>query len=272
MIRSMKYPIKIDIVSDLHIDQWSLKYNIKYPCGEVVESPFIFRETNADYLIIAGDISDSLEDSLKYLDAISKFYKKIFFVDGNHEHTYYYPDIYPRSYIKDSIKNDKIVFLPKTPYRIDDTIIIGISGWWDYDNNNSKLINENLNYFDKWIPTLTRQDNITFINNSIKAAKEECDHLEKYLKKYNNDYTIRNIIIVTHTIPLKRFCNKERLATEFNSGFERLLKYDKISHWIFGHTHEQWNEKHEGINFVSNPRGRPEDYRKRDYSIKQMII
>ena len=26
--------IKIDICSDLHIDQWSSKYKIKYPCGE----------------------------------------------------------------------------------------------------------------------------------------------------------------------------------------------------------------------------------------------
>ena len=31
-----------DIVSDLHIDQWSHKYNIKHPCGKVVESPYYF--------------------------------------------------------------------------------------------------------------------------------------------------------------------------------------------------------------------------------------
>ena len=275
MIKSLKYPIKIDIVSDLHIDQWSLKYNIQYPCGEVVEHPFIFRETNAEYLIVAGDISDTLVDSIKYLDVISKFYRKVFFVDGNHEHAYYHPLIYPINYIKnyiDNNNNDKIVFLPKTPYRIDDTIIIGVNGWWDYDNEDPVLINKNLNYFDGWIPHLTSQDNMAFINNSIETAKNEADYLEECLEKYTKDYSIRNVVIVTHTIPLKRFCNEERIETEFNSGFERLLKYDKISHWIFGHTHEEWNEKYKGINFICNPMGRPEDHGMKDYSIKQIVI
>ena len=269
---SLKYPIKIDIVSDLHIDQWSKKYNIKFPCGEVIERPFIFRETDAEYLIVAGDISDILENSLQYLDTITKLYKKIFFVDGNHEHINYYPYTYSRSHIKKCITNSKIVFLPITPYRIDDTVIIGVNGWWDYNNENSILINKNLNYFDRWIPHLTRQDNITFINESIETAKNEADYLEKCLEKYSKDYSIRNVIIVTHTIPLRRFCNEERYETEFNSGFERLLKYKKISHWIFGHTHEEWNEKYRGINFICNPRGRPEDQNSTEYSIKQIVI
>ena len=268
----LKYPIKIDIVSDLHIDQWSSEYEIKYPCGEVAEHPFIFRETDADYLIVAGDISDTLEQSVKYLNAISKYYNKIFFVDGNHEHTYSHPNIYSLNYINSFIDNEKIVFLPKKPYRIDDTVIIGVCGWWDYNNRKSELIKENIDYFDTWIPHLTEHDNITFINNSCQFAEQECDYLEECLIKYTKDYSVRNIIVVTHTIPLKRFCNEERMATEFNSGFERLLKYEKISHWIFGHTHNQWNEKYKGIQFICNSRGRPEDHGIKDYSIKQLVI
>ena len=64
--------IKIDICSDLHIEQWSSKYKVKYPCGEIKEYPFEFKKNNSKYLIVAGDISDRLNTSLNYLDQISK--------------------------------------------------------------------------------------------------------------------------------------------------------------------------------------------------------
>ena len=35
----------LDIVSDLHIDQWDSSLNIKNPCGEVYDSVFKFNKT-----------------------------------------------------------------------------------------------------------------------------------------------------------------------------------------------------------------------------------
>ena len=52
--------------------------------------PFEFKKTNSEYLIVAGDISDTLNTSLNYLDQISDHYEKILFVDGNHEHVNIY--------------------------------------------------------------------------------------------------------------------------------------------------------------------------------------
>ena len=85
--------IKMNVCSDLHIDQWSNKYTNKYPCGEIKEYPFRFKKTNSEYLIVAGDISDRLNTSLNYLDQISDHYEKILFVEGNHEHVYIYPKL-----------------------------------------------------------------------------------------------------------------------------------------------------------------------------------
>ena len=103
-------------------------------------------------------------------------------------------------------------------------------------------------------------------------SKQEYTILEKYIIKYSKDFFIKNIIIVTHTIPLKRFCCNKRIATELNSSFEKLLEYKKISHWIFGHTHENFNETYKGVHFVCNSRGRPADKNRINYSIKQMVI
>ena len=99
--------ISVDIISDLHIDQWSNKYINKYPCGTIKEHPLIFNKSNSDYLIVAGDISDTLNTSLNYLDKISEHYEKILFVDGNHEHVNIYPKLYSTKYINSLIKFNK---------------------------------------------------------------------------------------------------------------------------------------------------------------------
>ena len=152
----------MDIISDLH-------------------SPLSFKP-KSDILIIAGDISDDLDLSIKYLDNISKLYKKVLFVDGNHEHVNKYPELYSTNNIYSKIKNlknDKIVYLPKESYRFKDTMIIGCNGWWDY----SEVIDKN--YFKKWMPHI---DNDIFVKNVKKRAKEEYEYI-----RYNSQYEINKL-------------------------------------------------------------------------------
>lgn len=268
--------MKIDICSDLHIDQWSNKYITKYPCGEIKNFPFQFKKTDSPYLIIAGDIGDELLYSIEYLNEISKYYEYILFVDGNHEHVDIYPNLYEKKYINNLIDNHKILYLSNTPYKIKNTIFIGVCGWWDYNNSDLETIDKCHNYFDNWIKHFTLEDSKKFINNVINKSIEEIEYLDSNIKKYMNDDSVKNIVIVTHTLPTKEFFdedkNKIELATECNSKFENLLKYDKISHWIFGHTHTQWEKKINNIEFICNPRGRPEDYNREIYKLKQIII
>ena len=49
-----------DIVSDLHIDQWSHKYNIKHPCGKVVESPYFSKFLVFKNLVPTEQVIDRL--------------------------------------------------------------------------------------------------------------------------------------------------------------------------------------------------------------------
>ena len=64
---------------------------MKHPYGDIVHKP-VELNNKSDILIIAGDISDDIDLSIKYIDNISKKYKKILFVDGNHEHVNRYPN------------------------------------------------------------------------------------------------------------------------------------------------------------------------------------
>ena len=269
--------MKIDICTDLHIDQWSNKYINKYPCGIIKEYPFEFKISDAPYLIVAGDISDNLLCSIEYLNEISKYYEKILFVDGNHEHVNVYPKLYSAKYINSLVEsNNKLVYLANSPYIIDKTVFIGACGWWDYNNSDSETIDKNHNYFDEWIPHFTLKDRENFINNVINKSIEEIEYLDNNIKKYMNDVSVKNIVIVTHTLPKAFFFDDDKdkieLSTEYNTKFENLLKYDKITHWIFGHTHTYWDKKINNIQFYCNPRGRPEDYNREIYKLKQITI
>ena len=94
-----------DIVSDLHIDQWDKEIGVKYPCGLVKQFPYTPDKPQNKILIVAGDVSDSLTNTLKYLDTISVYYEKILFVDGNHEHVNAFPNLYTHQEINEEIKN-----------------------------------------------------------------------------------------------------------------------------------------------------------------------
>ena len=62
--------LSIDIVSDLHIDQWDDTIDSKYPYGIRSYQPYNFNDSKSDILVIAGDISDNLDMSLKFIDEI----------------------------------------------------------------------------------------------------------------------------------------------------------------------------------------------------------
>ena len=239
--------MNFDLVSDLHIDQWSEKYNIKYPHGEVKEHPVVFSKTSTDYLIVAGDVSDDINLSISYLNYLSKFYKKILFVDGNHEHVFNYPKLFNHKEISNLISNDKIIYLSQKPYIINNTLFIGSCGWWDYNKENKQNIENAYEYFDNWLTHLDKDDSIKFIDNVIEKSKEEFEYLNETLKKYENDNSIENIVLVTHTVPKIEFCTSNNeykaddFSTQYNSKYDYLFNYKKLTHWIFGHTHHQWD-------------------------------
>lgn len=267
---------KFHIVSDLHIDQWSHKYTSKYPCGQIKECPFKFTKSENDYLIVAGDISDDLNISINYLNEISVNYKKIFFVDGNHEHVHKYPQLYDKTYINNLVNNEKIVYLPSNPYIINKTVFIGCCGWWDYNNENEEVIENNTKYFKDWIKNFSREDNLEFINNVIQKSKDEFQYLYKLLQNYDNNSTIDNIIIVTHTVPHIKYCENKSVTddsgSQLNTKFEKLFKFKKLSKWIFGHTHTQHEGKIYDVEIICNPRGRPEDFNRENYIIKKINL
>ena len=266
----------IDVCSDLHIDQWDTTLEQDFPCGERKYNPLIWDNSQSNILIIAGDVSDNLNLTIEYINKLEDKYEHILFIDGNHEHIKSYPTLYNKEYIYTKINNQgckNLIYLPYNDFIIDRTVFIGCCGWWDYNNfNNTDIIN-NLEYFKNWIDHFNISEERDFIYNVYKRSKLEYNELIQKLQKYETNEAIDNIIIVTHTQPNIKFVEEQNMSTELNTKFENITKkkYKKLKYWIFGHTHTQFFEKKD-INYICNPRGRPEDYNRENYMLYSFTI
>lgn len=265
----------MNIVSDLHIDQWDPKFNISNPCGEVKNSPLKWTKSD-NILIVAGDVSDDLDRTCKYLDELSNYYSTILFVDGNHEHVNIYPKLYSNKEILNKITeycNDNVKYLPENTFIKNGVAYIGCCGWWDYEDLNPEEVKRSMEYFDEWVKSIDRQGSIQFINNVYQKAKDESKILLKRIEELEKNENVKEIIVVTHCVPLNNFTDDGRLGTEHNIEFKNILekKFTKLKKWIFGHTHQHFDENINGVHFMANARGRPEDFDRVQYKILSKI-
>lgn len=192
--------VKIDICSDLHINYWKEENN-----NNIIKQ---FEKSNSEYLIIAGDIAYR-NQAMNFLIELENNqninYKKIMFLDGNHEHDYNLPNLYTFEDFNNDFENQKkIIYLPSNDFILNEkrTVIVGVNGWWDFNNNDEKSFKFGLDYLG---PTYSDNKRYNLNNSIFEKAKQEYDILFKKIMQYQNDDSIENIIIVTHTAPLSDF-------------------------------------------------------------------
>lgn len=215
--------MKLQYISDLHLER---DKNFDF----IMLNPI---KPIGDILILAGDILPfNYIDNKKYkkfFDYLSNNFDLVYWIPGNHEYWGY--DIATKfDKIKDTIREN--VFLVNN-YNIqfaNNNFIF--STLWTYVNpNNRWTIERNVHDFksieydgynfsvDKL--NLIYENNLNFIQNSI-----------------NNDM---NNIIVTHHVPTYLNYPKEYKGDMINEAFVSeqfdLISNNNITHWIYGHHH-----------------------------------
>lgn len=252
----------VDIVSDLHIEHWDtkLKYSKKSNDDYVLNSPFKCTPFS-DILVVAGDVADNIDDCIDYLNTLSKHYKHVLFVDGNHEHNESYPMLLSDDEIDTKFKenkNKKLVFLTKNPFLYKGHLFLGCNGWWDFNESQFFMKKSMKTYGDYF--NLSVDESRNLIKSIYKTGKDQIKQLESYVKKSQKDPSIKSINIVTHSVPLKKYTSYN-YPCEMNTHYSKLFKYKKIRHWIFGHTHSTFHDfdysDESNIKYICNPRGRP---------------
>lgn len=240
--------MKIQLLSDLHIEFWptAAKFHL---------AMFDSFQTDADVLVLAGDINVGRANTLSSLKEFAKRYKHVIYVMGNHEE--YGQDF--GAYM------DLEKFYDKLPENVnfldfDDFVIIdGVSffGSCLYTNFGNDPLAENMarygiNDFQRISGASTRGYAAEY-NKAIETI-EDCYNVatDNGLKK----------VIVTHFLPAME-CISERFRTPDNLVFNKYFANNlgnyiaelKDTTWLFGHTHDSIDMFIGDTRMLCNPMG-----------------
>jgi Icc-related predicted phosphoesterase len=98
----------------------------------------------------------------------------------------------------------------------------------------------------------------------MAIAKVEAKMLYSQIENFNNDTRVNNIIVVTHTAPLRKFryITPDMNAAHYGRAGNSLLQTvnlantnKKIKVWCFGHCHHEIDEQIDDIRYICHPRG-----------------
>tara|TARA_Y100000385_G_scaffold279738_1_gene329806 strand:+ start:522 stop:1325 length:804 start_codon:yes stop_codon:yes gene_type:complete len=257
----------IHVVTDLHIDNWDKTLPNPYPCGKRSYHPMIWEQSgDQSILVIAGDVSDDIDITISYLNKLTSFYDQILFVEGNHESCVIYPKILDRHIIGakvESVNSNSIHFLSGKPFILNGVAFVGKCGWWDYQGCDKV---KDQAYFDDWMPHLSSSQVELFHQNVDQQSRDDYLGLVKDIEDMQAATDVERIIVVTHTIPHRRFSGDDQHHI-LNHLLESIdsARYPKIDTWLFGHIHEQWDVEIDGIRYIANPRGRVDDFNRTIY-------
>ena len=261
------------IASDLHWDDWAPA------CGTAenyingwktlskpdTSMPGLLRKS--DVIIIAGDIANTYGKWCEMVTALSRNYKEVVIVPGNHDLTVAWGDEYIFKNTEEKLDAYKrfvkyypnVHFLDGEIVKIGNTTIGGCMGMWDTTFVKRGILKQLFN----------GETDITQWTGEEWKKWFDCKHW-KYL---NNDLDrIRNVefgklnkcleqkpdIMVTHFCPYPGeghipHWNRRCFASTFfyfNPDYAKQVKC-----WIAGHTHTPYNHNCENSNVIVNPIG-----------------
>lgn len=238
-----------DLVSDLHVKP---------------EDDFNWEgQPTALYCIVAGDISDDRQTTLRTLRHLSQFYLGTFFIDGNEEHRRHY-DSLGQSYddlVEEIQKMPGVIYLHNNVVVVDGIAFVAANGWWCYNFNPELDTADALEWFCNYIG-ISQDAAIDVMSRGYHDAA----YLKHTVAKLQRHPDIKKIVMITHTLPTTELSNHDNdLVNDLrynclgNNHLIESLKDDdanKIAMWCFGHYHMPIDREIDGVQFISNPRGR----------------
>lgn len=245
--------LAFDLISDLHLDFYKNRFDWQ-------------GQATAPYCIVAGDVARDRNRLISALEHLGQCYQTVFYIDGNDEHKFFMDDV-TASYQTlhqqlDTVPN--VCYMHNSLVILNDVAIVATNGWWnfefdpDFDTNTA---------VESWLEATTTvaPNPIEVVSLSINDSR----YLVHTIQKLQKHIDVKKILVVTHTVPDFRLTkhdpllkNNWRRCVLGNDLMRQALAHDtqkKVTTWCFGHYHSPVDEIIEGVRYVNNCRGRPED-------------
>lgn len=256
--------MKLLIMSDLHLDKNSM-YSGRNLLPELIDK---IKTKNPDIILIAGDLSNFAEDSLKIIRVIEhNTGVKVLFIPGNHD---MWVDTHESSdKVYNDFKEDASSIIDK-PYALNDEyVVIGDMGWYDYS-----LAPATIPYYTMRSRKKSLWVDAKYVRFNLKD-EEVYDKIHNSLKKQLDAHKDKKVIFMNHFVPYADFVVTKSDDAEWNlcNGFmgssrlgELLDSYSNIEYVIFGHTHERYGTvDYRGKKMICNPLGYMGEWKTPEY-------
>lgn len=287
--------MKFDFCSDLHVDAWHQTTQLKYAPGAGPQSRDAtgkfqhidwawYKNPDSNVLIIAGDISNSIDTTADVFIDASKVYEWVVVVEGNHEHY----DItrkmaHNTEYLESLLKPyQNIILLNGNSRQIGDVLFTGALGWYDWSGWESRGITIAQAYM-AWESGSndSRYPRFAELKGPSHLALVHAFQVTEEVRAAQSNDTVEKIVVVTHTSPRSELMywhptndGWNKLTPSYmNSKMSSVLEADtskKIKAWIYGHTHERKMVDIDGITYANNACGYPRE--SSPWSLPQMEV
>ena len=233
--------MKLQILSDIHLEF----------------GPFKIPKTDADVIILAGDISPGIE-AVAWVK--SQTTKPVLYVAGNHEY-YGRKNSLPRlqDKIREACKGSNIHFLENDSIELNGVTFLGCTLWTDFNLHN----NPKANMYDAQ-SMMTDYKMITVnIGGQWRKLKPEDTCLIHQTSKHWLAKEIFNrsspVVVITHHAPSKQSIEAQQresvLSAAYASNLDEFIITNQPDLWVHGHMHNSSDYKHGKTRVMCNPRG-----------------
>jgi predicted phosphodiesterase len=238
-------PIRLNILSDLHLSQQGLAWP----------------DTDADIVVLAGDIARPD----KAIEWARHFAQPVIYVPGNHE--FYGSSLRATvQELKRLSQGTRIAVLDQDETVIHGIRFLGATLWTDFmlygaGPQRVQAIEQALEFIRDFsrIQSDTEADALFTPQACAAVFNEHCDWLRRKLAHPFNGPTV----VITHHAPSPqsihpRFAGS-LMNTCFISNLENMMGAQRTPLWIHGHTHDSFDYAVNGTRVVCNPRGYAKD-------------
>lgn len=225
-------------------------HNEFYGIGNIPALP----KTNADYLILAGDIQTVKSHDNDWWDSTCKGYKTVFYIPGNHEYYGSYFSEYPAAYFPKNVVvagfgNQNSLFTHiGASLLVDDGVSILLGTMW------SDLSDPQANSYAK--DMMNDYRNIKYSRDRYWFNPDDTTmEYQKFMRTLNK---VKPDVVITHHAPSIQSLNPAySMYKDLNKAYYSDTDMTGVKLWMHGHTHYPVDYTQDGCRVVSNPMGYP---------------